>query len=155
VKPVTVSIEVPNPPEQVYDFLEVLGNHESFSDHFLLDWELSGPSRGVGAKANVRVKASSDRDWTDIELVETERPRRLVEESVGGSKAGRRARGTYTLEPLENGGTRVSFEYAYLEIPFGERIMGPVNRAYLKRVNGRSLKRLAEQLPAPTSVPPG
>jgi hypothetical protein len=155
VKPVTVSIEVPNPREQVYDFLEVLANHESFTDHFLLDWKLSGPHRGVGAKANVRVKASSDRDWTDIEVVEAERPRKLVEESVGGSKAGRRARGTYVLDELPGGGTRVSFSYDYLEIPFGERIMGPVNRAYLKRVNGRSLKRLAEQLPAPTSAPAG
>ena len=45
MKPVTVSVEVPNPPQHVYDFLEVLGNHERFMDHFMVDWELSGPRR--------------------------------------------------------------------------------------------------------------
>ena len=28
MKPVTVSVEVPNTTQQVYEFLEVLGNHE-------------------------------------------------------------------------------------------------------------------------------
>jgi hypothetical protein len=51
VKPVTVSIEVPNSTQQVYEFLDVLGNHESFMNHFMVDWQLSGPKRGVGAKA--------------------------------------------------------------------------------------------------------
>ena len=30
----------------------MLGNHEQFTDHFMVDWG-SGPKRGVGAKANV------------------------------------------------------------------------------------------------------
>src|SRR5262245_66592356 len=50
VKPLSVSIEVPQSRERVYDFLDVLGNHEQFTDHFLVDWELSGPASGVGAK---------------------------------------------------------------------------------------------------------
>ena len=45
---------VPNPRPEVYEFLDVLGNHEQFTDHFMVDWELSGPKRGVGAKANVK-----------------------------------------------------------------------------------------------------
>jgi hypothetical protein len=116
VKPVTVSVEVPNPPHQVYEFLEVLGNHESFMDHFMVDWQLSGPRRGVGAKANVRVKATAEKDWTDVELVEADSGRRLVEGGTGG--------------------------------PRGERLMGPLNRAYVKRVNGKAMRRLAERLTA-------
>jgi Polyketide cyclase / dehydrase and lipid transport len=148
VKPVTVSIDVPNPPHQVYEYLEVLGNHEQFTDHFMVDWELSGPKRGIGAKANVRVKATGEKDWTDFEIVEADSNRRIVEESRGGSRGKRHLRGTYHLEALPGGGTRISMELEFLSLPTGERLMGPLNRAYIRRVNGKSMKRLAERLSA-------
>ena len=146
MKPVTVSIDVPNPPDQVYEFLDVLGNHESFMDHFMVDWQLSGPKRGVGAKANVRVKATAEKDWTDFEIVEADAGRRIVEESQGGSRGKRRLRGTYLLDELPDGGTRIDFELEFLELPTGERLMGPLNRAYVRRVNRKAMKRLALQL---------
>lgn len=146
MKPVTVSVEVPNSTHQVYEFLEVLGNHESFLDHFMVDWKLSGPNRGVGSKANVRVKATAEKDWTDVEIVEADSGRRLVEEMLGGPSAQRRSRGTYLLEALPDGGTRISFELEMLEMPRGERLMGPLNRAYLKRVNRKAMRRLQERL---------
>jgi hypothetical protein len=146
VKPVTVGIEVPAPPHEVYEFLDVLGNHERFMDHFMVDWQLSGPKRGVGAKANVRVKATAEKDWTDIEIVEADSGRRIVEESTGGPRGKRRLRGTYHLDELPGGGTRITFELEALELPRGERIMGPLNRAYVRRVNGKAMKRLAAEL---------
>jgi hypothetical protein len=146
VKPVTVSVEVPNSTHQVYEFLEVLGNHESFMDHFMVDWQLSGPKRGVGAKANVRVKATVEKDWTDVEIVEADSGRRLVEETIGGPSARRRTRGTYLLEALPDGGTRISFELEMVEMPTSERLMGPLNRAYVKRVNRKAMRRLKGRL---------
>ena len=146
MKPVTVSIEVPNPAPQVYEFLEVLGNHERFMDHFMIDWELSGPPRGVGAKANVRVKATAEKDWTDVTVIETDPDRRLVEETVGGPRGKRHTRGTYRLEGLPGGGTRITFALEFMALPPGERLMGPLQRAYVRRVNGKGMKRLAEEL---------
>jgi ribosome-associated toxin RatA of RatAB toxin-antitoxin module len=148
VKPVTVSIDVPTSPHRVYEFLEELGNHEQFMDHFMVDWQLSGPKKGVGAKANVRVKATAEKDWTDVEIVEADSDRRLVEETTGGPSAKRRTQGTYLLEALPDGGTRIGFELEFLELPAAERIMGPLNRAYVKRVNRKAMKRLAERLAA-------
>jgi hypothetical protein len=146
MKPVTVSVEVPNSAHQVYEFLEVLGNHESFMDHFMVDWQLSGPKRGVGAKANVRVKATAEKDWTDVEIVEADADRRLVEETVGGPGAERRTRGTYLFESLPDGGTKISFELEIVEMPTTERLMGPLNRAYVKRINRKAMRRLQERL---------
>jgi ribosome-associated toxin RatA of RatAB toxin-antitoxin module len=146
MKPVTVSVEVPNSPQQVYEFLDVLGNHESFMDHFMVDWQLSGPNRGVGAKANVRVKATSETDWTDVEIVEADSGRRLVEQTIGGSGAKRRTRGTYLLEGLPGDGTRITFELELLEMPPGEKLMGPLNRAYIRRVNRKAMRRLVRCL---------
>jgi hypothetical protein len=146
MKPVTVSAEVPNPRPEVYEFLDVLGNHEQFTDHFMVDWELSGPKRGVGAKANVRVKAAGEKERTEIEVVEADAGRRIVEKGTGGSRGMRRTRGSYRLEDLPAGGTRVDFTLEFLSLPTGERLMGPLQRAYLKRVNGKALTRLAERL---------
>jgi hypothetical protein len=148
VKPVTVSVEVPNSTHQVYEFLEVLGNHEAFMDHFMVDWQLSGPKRGVGAKANVRVKATVEKDWTDVKIVEVDADRRLVEETIGGPSGKRRTRGTYRLEALPDGGSRIRFELEMVEMPRSERLMGPLNRAYVKRVNRKAMKRLAQRLTA-------
>jgi hypothetical protein len=155
VKPVTTSVEVPNSTHQVYEFLDVLGNHESFMDHFMIDWQLSGPKRGVGAKANVRVKATAEKDWTDVEIVEADADRRLVEQTIGGPSASRRTRGTYRLEALPDGGTRITFVLEMLEMSRGERLMGPLNRAYVKRVNSKAMRRLAERLTTLQAEPGG
>jgi hypothetical protein len=63
MRQVTVSFEVPQDRDRVFDFLDVLGNHERFTDHFLLDWDLAGPERGVGAGARMRVKSPGRDDW--------------------------------------------------------------------------------------------
>ncbi len=145
MKPVTVSIDVPQSPEEVYDFLDVLANHEAFLDHFLVDWKFSGPARGVGAKAEARASAPMSQDWTDFEVVESERPGRIVEEGVG-LKGKRRTRGTYTLQPLPDSGTKISFELAWIESARAERLIPPMTRAFLKRTNGKAMRRLAKLL---------
>lgn len=145
MKPVTVSVAVPQPVEEVYDFLDVLANHEAFLDHFLVDWKFSGPARGVGAKAEARASAPMSQDWTDFEVVEAEAPKLIVEEGVG-LKGKRRTRGTYRLEQLPDGGTEVSFELAWLEAARAERLIPPMTRAFLRRPNGKALRRLAKLL---------
>jgi hypothetical protein len=148
VKPVTVSIEVPQPREQVYDFLDVLGNHEGFTDHFLVDWELSGPPRGVGARAHMRVKSPGVDDALDMEVVEADPPRMNAEESVSANGR-RRTRGTYRLESLPGGGTSITLELAWLEAPLADRLGAPLTRTVVRRANARALRRLAERLAQP------
>jgi hypothetical protein len=145
VKPVTVSIAVPQSAEEAYDFLDVLSNHEAFNDHFLVDWKFSGPRRGVGAKAEARASAPMSQDWTDFEVIESERPSRIVEEGVG-LKGKRRTRGTYRLEPLPGGGTEISFELEWIEAARAERLIPPMTRAFIKRPTGKAMRRLAKLL---------
>jgi hypothetical protein len=145
VKPVTVTVEVPQGVEEVYDFLDVLANHEAFLDHFLVDWKFSGPARGVGAKAEARASAPMSQDWTDFEVIEAERPGRIVEEGVG-LKGKRRTRGTYTLETLPDGGTRISFELAWIESARAESLVPPLTHAFVKRPTAKSMRRLARLL---------
>lgn len=151
-KPVTVTIDVPHDRAAVYDFLDVLANHEPFNDHLMTDWELSGPPRGVGSTARVRTKALGVADVVDIVVTEAEAPVKIVERNVA-AKAGRTAQGTYVLDALPAGGTRITFEFRWLVAPLADRALAPVVRAFIRRNNRTAMRRLAallaERLPAP------
>jgi hypothetical protein len=144
MKPVQVSIDVPQAREDVYDFLDVLANHELFTDHMLRDWRCEGPSRGVGAKAKLTAVAAGRTETLDMEVIEAERPTRNVERNAGAS--GRVTTGTYTLAELPGGGTRITFESAWLRVPRSEALAAPLVRAVLRRGNKRAMERLAEHL---------
>jgi hypothetical protein len=148
--PVTVSIDVPQRREDVFSFLDVLANHEPFTDHMLVDWSVSGPARGAGAKARVYSKAGGRKAPVDIEVIEVDAPARIVERNVsaGGKRVGR---GTYELTELASSGTRISFTYSWDRAPLSDRALAPLVRAILRRGNQRAMERLGEQLDA--SVP--
>jgi hypothetical protein len=145
VKPVSATVTVPQSRTEVFDFLDVLANHERFTDHFLVDWELSGPRSGIGAQGRMKVKSPRPDDWLDMMVVASEPPRTTVEESVGATGR-RRTRGTYVLEELPDGGTRITFELTWLEAPLSERLMAPITRSVVGRANAKALRRLAGAL---------
>lgn len=145
IKPVSVSIDVPHEIGVVFEFLDVMANHEPFNDHLMTDWELSGPERGVGSKARVRTRALGVTDIVDIEVIEAEAPTRIVELNVAAN-AKRTGQGTYTLKPLRSGGTRVTFEYQWIVAPLLDRLTKPMARAYIRRNNTTAMRRLAGQL---------
>jgi uncharacterized membrane protein len=143
MKPIVVETTVNRPVEEVYDFLEPLANHEAFTDHFLTDWRVSGPERGVGSEVRVKVKPGGDE--LTITLVEAVRPERTVEQTVGaGGK--RRSRGTYRLAPAGEGATRVRFEVVTEAMPAYERVVAPLLNAFVRRQNARAMERLKAQL---------
>jgi hypothetical protein len=154
MQPVSVSIDVPQSVEDVYAFLDVMANHEQFTDHMLTDWRLSGPATGVGARADVTAVMAGRSEPVAIEVIEAQAPRLIVERNVGaGGK--RVAHGTYKLGPAPGGGTTVGFEYAWQSAPALERAAAPLLRALMRRVLRTSMQRLRDTLAAqqPTMVP--
>ncbi|MET9386217.1 SRPBCC family protein [Streptomyces sp. NPDC002928] len=145
MKSVTVSIDLPQTPEQVYDFLDVMAHHERFTNHYLTDWRYSGPGRGIGSCATVTAALGGTKTDVTIEVVEADPPRRIVERNV--SAAGRRlAHGTYTIEPLRTGGSHVSFTYAWVRVPLADRLLAPVVRVMMRHANRTVMRRLATEL---------
>ncbi|MFD5751522.1 SRPBCC family protein [Streptomyces sp. NPDC127033] len=145
MKSVTVSIDVPQTPEQVYDFLDIMAHHERFTDHYLTNWRYSGPGRGIGSCATVTAALGGTTTDVTVEVVEADPPRRIAERNI--SAAGRRlAHGTYTIEPLRTGGSQVSFTYAWTRTPLADRLLAPVVRAATRRANRTVLRRLATEL---------
>lgn len=147
MRSIRVTTVVPYPPEPVFDFLDVVSNHESFTNHMLKDWEYSGPERGIGAKAKVRATLGGRSEPVEIEVIAGERPKTIVEQNVG-ARGRRIATGTYMLERLPSGETLIAFEYAWKRAPLSERVAAPLVRAVLTSANERALARLVEQLPA-------
>ncbi len=146
-KPVTVSINLPQPRTTVFDHLDLIANHEAFNDHLMTDWQFSGPPLGVGAAARVRTKAFGVADVVDIEVIETVAPELIVERNTA-ARARRVGCGTYRLHERADGGTLVEFEYRWLVTPLVDRLTAPLARAFIRRNNSTAMQRLAEQLAA-------
>jgi hypothetical protein len=144
-QPVTVTIDVPQPRTAVYDYLDVMANHEAFTDHMLTNWRVSGPATGIGSKAHVTTKAGGMTDEAVIEVFEVE-PGRLIRERSIGAKGKRIAHGTYTLSDLPDGGTHIEFEFALQKVPAMERPLVPFMRKVLRKGNERAMERLAALL---------
>src|SRR3978361_1142129 len=106
-QPGTVAVDVPQPRTAVYDYLDVMANHEAFTDHMLTNWRMSGPATGIGSPAHRTphsgAQAGGMTDEATIEVFEVD-PGRMIRERSIGAKGKRIAHGTYTLSDLPGGG---------------------------------------------------
>jgi uncharacterized membrane protein len=144
-EPVTVSVEVARPRQEVFDYVDVLANHEGWMDHLFKDWRFEGPRRGVGAIARARVDAPGSGEQVSFEVVEASAPERIVEQGVS-AHGKRETRGTYRFGETAGGGTRIEFEIEWRKTPRTERIVPFVSRAFMARANRKGMKRLATLL---------
>lgn len=144
MKPITVTTRVARPIGEVYEHLAVLGNHEAFTDHMLVDWTLSGPAAGVGAIADVTSKLGRP-EPARFEIVEAEPPVRLLERSTA-AKGRRVATGEFLLADDGPASTSVTFTFRLEAAPRYERLVLPLLAPKLRRANQISLDRLAQQL---------
>jgi uncharacterized protein YndB with AHSA1/START domain len=145
VDPLTVSIVITAPREQVFDYLQDIANHAEFSDHYLVDWHLTRIDPvGRGAGARFRVKAPRNRfSWADVTLTEVERPHRIVEVGRTGKNNRIRTLGVYELADAEAGATRVRFTLQTIPVMLSDRLMESFGgRRWLRRNNRRAMRRL-------------
>ena len=143
--PLTASILVSAPREQVFDYLQDIANHAQFTDHFLTDWHLTRiDSVGRGAGARFRVNAPHNRfSWGDVTLIEVDRPYRIVEAGRTGKNNRIRTLGTYDLAPGAHGTTRVRFTYETAPATLSDRLVeGFGARGWRKRQTARAMRRL-------------
>src|SRR3954449_11080128 len=143
--PVSVSVTIARPREDVFDYLVDVANHAEFCDHYLVDWRLTREdSYGRGAGARFRVKVPLNRfPWADVTFAEVERPRLIVERGRTGKFNRIRTLGTYELEPAGSGTTRVTFTFETQPHNLADRIGESLGaRGWLRRKNARAMRRL-------------
>jgi hypothetical protein len=101
------------PREEVFDFLADLANRASFADHYMKDMRLTRPrSSGVGAAARYRLDLPGHRTWAETAIVESDRPRRIVEEGRLGRQGRSGAWTVWELTPEGREATRVDLAAA-------------------------------------------
>ena len=147
--PVSSSIVVGVPREQVFEYLADIANHAEFTDHFLTDWHLTREnSYGTGAGARFRVKAPLQRfNWADVTLIEVEPTHRIVEAGRAGKFNRVRTLTTYALTPAPGSATRVELTIESEPATLSDRLLESFgSRPWLRRQQGKALRRLRKIL---------
>ena len=145
MKPVTVSVTVARPREEVFEYLADIANHAEFTDHFLVDWHLTREdSYGKGAGVRFRIKAPGNRfSWGEATFVEVEPPARIVEAGRGGKFNRVRFLTQYVLSPVEGDKTKVELTTQTEPVMLSDRLMEALGaRTFIKAKYRKALKRL-------------
>jgi uncharacterized protein YndB with AHSA1/START domain len=150
VDPVSVSVTIDRPREEVFAYLADIANHAEFSDHYMTDWHLTRiDSVGRGAGARFRVGVPLQRfDWGDMTLVSVEPPYRIVALGRYGKFNRIKTTGIWTLEPGAGGGTDVEYMFESEPAFPTDRIVETLSgqRRYFKRKARKAMRRLQEIL---------
>lgn len=144
--PVTASIVIGRPREEVFAYLSDIANHPEFTDHFLTDWHLTrenSAGRGAGARFQVNVPLQRF-SWADVTLIEVEPPHRIVEAGRAGKFNRVRILVTYRLAQAPGGGTRVEFTVESEPATLSDRLLESIGgvRRWFRRRQGKALRRL-------------
>jgi len=145
VDPLSVSIIVGRPVEDVFAYLVDIANHAEFTDHYLLDWHLTRTdSVGLGAGARFRVAAPMQRfSWVGVNIVEVDPPRRIVEAGRGGKFNRVKSEVVYTLAAREADRTEVVMSTKTEPVTPSDRLIETLGgRPWLRRQNVKALARL-------------
>ena len=137
VKPITASITIERPQEELFDLIEDLRRHEAWTDHMLVEWS------GTAERVRVRSALPGPADWLDIQTTSVTPPSETVERTTG-AKGKRVSYGTYRLREAGPSSTEVEFELRIETMPRRERVLFPVLRPWLQRGNDRAMRRLKE-----------
>ena len=142
--PVTSSVVIGRPREEVFDYLADIANHPEFSDHYLKEWRLTRvDSVGRGAGARFRLDAPFQRfGWADMTFIEVDPPFRIVAAGRGGKFNRNKTFTTWTLTPSGHG-TRVEYSTETEPALITDRLMESFGlRGWFKRGSRKALRRL-------------
>ena len=145
MEPLTVSVSISRPREEVFAYLVDIANHPEFTDHYLVDWHMTRVETiGQGAGGRFRYTAPLQRfDWADVTFIDVDAPRRIVQAGRGGKYNRTRLRSVYELEQGSGGTTRVSLTVETRPATYADRLVESLGvRGWLRRKSKRALKRL-------------
>jgi uncharacterized protein YndB with AHSA1/START domain len=147
VDPVTPSVVISRPPQEVFEYLADIANLPEFCDHFTSKWHLTREeSWGKGAGARFMVDQRFNRfSGHDLTYIEVQEPGLIVMAGRAGKFNRIRVLSKFELDPVEGGrATRVRFSYEMQAKVPSDRLFE--RRRFFKRGWGKALKRLRDVL---------
>ena len=144
--PVTTSVNIDKPREEVFEYLADIANHPEFMGDLFRDWRmLRVDTYGRGAGARFRSTARMDRfGWGELNFLELQRPHKIVMVGRGGKYNRIKTYGEWRLDEQGSRATRVTLSFETEPPLVTDRLMEGLSgrRAWFKRGSRRSLKRL-------------
>jgi uncharacterized membrane protein len=143
--PITGSIEIDRPPEEVFAYLDQLERHGEWQSQIISSkLETEGPT-GVGTRATDTRKVPGGKQNVTYEITEHDAPRKS---SFRGTNGPVRPVGSVTVEPAGEGRSRVTLE---LDLK-GHGLLGPLvavlARGQARKQVPQDQQRLKERLEA-------
>jgi uncharacterized protein YndB with AHSA1/START domain len=146
VDPVTASVSIDRPREEVFAYLVDVANHSEFSDHYLNHFRLTRlESVGQGAGARFKIDAPLNRfSWSDMTFVTVEPPHRIVALGRGGKFNRIKTTTIWTLDRAPGGGTDVEYMIETEPVLRSDRLVEALTgqRGWFKRNVRKALRRL-------------
>jgi len=146
VDPVTASVKIGRPREEVFAYLADIANHPEFSDHYVEQFRLTRvDSVGRGAGARFRLRTPLQRfSWSDMTFSVVEPPNRIVGVGRGGKFNRIKTTAIWTLDVSPGGGTDVDYMFESEPVLPTDRIVEALSgqRGWFKRKLRKSMRRL-------------
>jgi uncharacterized protein YndB with AHSA1/START domain len=146
VDPVTVTVTIGRPRDEVFAYLSDIANHAEFSDHYLKHWRLTRiDSVGRGAGARFKIDAPLQRfSWADLTFVVVEPPHRIVALGRGGKFNRIKTTAIWTLDAAPGGATEVEYMFESEPPLPTDRLMEAISRqqGWFKRRARKAMRRL-------------
>jgi carbon monoxide dehydrogenase subunit G len=146
VDPVTSSVSIQRPREEVFAYLSDIANHKRFLDGRLTDWHLTREdSIGLGAGVRVRAKLLLNRfSYYDVTFTEVEPPYRIAMVGRGGKYDRTLVLGEITIRDEGAHGSQVTWTIETETTLPSDQIMEVVagQRGVAKRALKKGLERL-------------
>ncbi len=148
--PVSASLVIQRPREEVFAYLADIANHPTFLDGRIVEWRLTREdSIGQGAGMRFRVRLRFNRFARyDVTFLEVEAPYRITLVGRGGKYDRTRIQGEITVTQTNDGGARVDWTVDTEPKLPSDRLMELVSgqRGVAQRTLNAGLRRLREIL---------
>ena len=141
--PITGTIEISRPPQDVFDYVDDLSRHREWQSALVsVEIESEGPTR-VGTRAQETRRVPGGKQTYHYEITQHDPPRAAGFQVVSGPV---RPQGTMTFTPIDDGKrTRVDFTMEFVGHGLGKLLIPLVNRDARKHVP-RDLETLKARL---------
>jgi uncharacterized protein YndB with AHSA1/START domain len=143
VRQVTVSTVISAPREEVFDFVCDLAGRPAYTDHFMRDYRLARVDPvGPGAAARFQLRAPLAKEYAELQIMEADRPRRIVEEIRVGRRGRNRSVAVYEFIVDGGGVTRVELTTYSEPATIIDRVKELGAAAWIRRQTKKALERL-------------
>jgi uncharacterized protein YndB with AHSA1/START domain len=141
--PITHSIEIARPPEEVFAYVDQLERHGEWQSTIVSSkLETEGPTR-VGSRATNKRKVPGGTQDVTYEITEHDPPRKA---SFRGTNGPVRPVGTFTVEPVGDGSSRVTIEIDFQGHGLRGLVFTPLARSQARKEIPKDHQRLKERL---------